>query len=224
MRRAALFDFDNTLIDGDSQALEVDYFRRRREISVGRLVYIGAIYLFYSLKIAPKTALIRSCISAYRGRDHQEVIEHGDRFFQEVTSRRFFPEVIDRMRMHQGRGDLVAILSASPIHLVLSAARFLGVELVIATALEEDAAGRLTGKTEGPVNIGPVKAAAAAALLAEHDIDPSHCTAYSDDQADMEFLQMAGSAVAVNPTPKLSDVAEKEGWEVILPASSHRPY
>ena len=67
MRHAALFDFDNTLIDGDSQGLEVEYLRHRREISVGRLVYIALVYFLYKIKTAPKAALVSSCIGAYRG-------------------------------------------------------------------------------------------------------------------------------------------------------------
>ena len=121
------------------------------------------------------------------------------------------------MREHRNRGDLVAILSASPAHLVEPAAKFLGVNLVIATEIEEDAEGRLTGRTRGPVNIGSVKAAAAGVLLDEHGIDPARCTAYSDDQADLEFLDMAGTAVAVNPTRELTRIAEENGWEVIRP-------
>lgn len=222
MRNAALFDFDKTLIDGDSQGLEVEYFRRRREISTGRLIRIILAYFLHTIKAAPKAALVRACIAAYRGRDHRELIEHGDCFFREVTSRRFFPEVIDRMREHRNRGDLLAVLSASPTHLVAPAAKFLGVDLVITTLLEEDSGGRLTGRPWGPVNIGSVKANAARALLAEHGIDPSHATTYSDDQADLEFLLMAGSAVAVNPTPRLSGIARKNGWEIIRPVSIGR--
>jgi len=222
MRHAALFDFDNTLIDGDSQGLEVEYFRRRREISLGRLAYIALVYLLYKIKTAPKAALVRSCIGAYRGWEKQGLIEHGNHFFREVTSHRFFPEVIDRMREHKNRGDLVAVLSASPAHLVGPAAKFLGVDLLIATEIEEDSDGRLTGRTRGPVNIGSVKAAAAGALLEEHGIDPARCTAYSDDQADLEFLLMAGAAVAVNPTRKLARIAEVHGWEVIHPFSNGR--
>jgi len=217
MRHAALFDFDNTLIDGDSQGLEVEYFRRHGDISFGRFAHIALVYLLHTLKAAPKAALVRSCIGAYRGRNYRELTEHGDRFFREMTSRRFFPEVVDRMRQHRERGDLVAVLSASPAHLVIPATRALGVDLVITTVIEADSGGSLTGHTRGPVNIGSVKADAALALLAEHGIDPSHAVAYSDDQADLEFLLAAGAAVAVNPTPRLARIAEKRGWEIIHP-------
>lgn len=222
MRHAALFDFDNTLIDGDSQGLEVEYFRRHGDISFGRFAHIALVYLLHTLKGAPKAALVTACIAAYKGRDHRELNEHGDRFFREVTSHRFFPEVVERMRRHRDRGDLVAVLSASPPHLVLPATTALGVYLVITTPIEEDSRGILTGRTRVPVNIGSVKAGAARALLAEHGIDPSRAIAYSDDQADLEFLSMAGTAVAVNPTPRLARIAKRRGWEIIRPVSIGR--
>ncbi|MBN1881238.1 MAG: HAD-IB family hydrolase [Deltaproteobacteria bacterium] len=222
MRSAALFDFDNTLIDNDSQGLEVEYFWRRREISPVRIAHIVFVHLITTLRIAPKAAIVRACIATHRGRDRRELFEHGERFFREVTSRRFFPEVVERMREHKDRGDLVAVLTASPAHLVAPAARVLGVDLVVTTQLEEDARGLLSGRTRGKVNIGSVKAEAARTLLAEHGIDPSRATAYSDDQADLEFLLTTGRAVVVNPTPRLSRIARKRGWEIIRPLSVSR--
>jgi HAD superfamily hydrolase (TIGR01490 family) len=215
MPRAAFFDFDNTLILGDSQELEIKYFRSKGKISSVELARISAVYILYKLGLASKAALVRACIHAYRGMTPLELKRHGPVFFEEVVRPLLVPEMIRRLEGHREQNDLVAILTATPPHLVLPAAEALNVSHIISTRIEMGDDGLLTGRTAGEVCMGARKREAAANLAARYDIDLGRSWAYSDDQADLPFLELVGNPVAVNPTLKLKRIATKRGWEVV---------
>jgi HAD superfamily hydrolase (TIGR01490 family) len=214
-RTAAFFDFDNTLILGDSQELEIQHFRSKGKISSAELARISAVYIVYKLRLVSKAALVRACIHAYMGMPPSELNERAPLFFEEILRPRLIPAMIRRLEEHRERKDLVAILTATPPHLVLPAAGDLSISHVISTQIETGSDGLLTGKTAGEVCMGTQKREAALRLAEEYNIDLKRSWAYSDDQSDLPFLELVGNPSAVNPTPHLKRIAIKRGWEIV---------
>ncbi len=215
MRRAAFFDFDNTLILGDSQELEIKYFRSEGKISSAELARISAVYILYKLRLVSKAALVRACIHAYKGKTPSELSGHGPVFFEEIIRPRLIPGMIRRLKEHREGGDVVVILTATVPHLIHPAAYALGVSQIISTRLELGNDGLLNGRTAGEVCMGARKREAALSLAEEYNVDLTRSWAYSDDQTDLPFLELVGNPVAVNPTLQLKRIARKRGWEVM---------
>jgi HAD superfamily hydrolase (TIGR01490 family) len=59
------------------------------------------------------------------------------------------------------------------------------------------------------------KAACLRELAEERGYDLEKCTAYSDSHTDLPFLEVVGTAVAVNPDRRLRAIAAERGWRVL---------
>ncbi len=115
---------------------------------------------------------------------------------------------------HQRSGDLTYLVTAAPVELASTIADALDMTGAIGTMSEVDDAGNYTGRLDGPVMHGPVKAKAVAELAAEKGLDLEQCAAYSDSMNDLPLLESVGNPHVVNPEPELKRIALVRGWPV----------
>ena len=106
------------------------------------------------------------------------------------------------------------ILSASLRHLIEPLAADLGITHILSTELEVDDRGLFTGYAAGPVCVGQYKADQAARLAQKLNIDLAASYVYSDHHADMQLLNAVGHPVAVSPTPRLRETAQRRHWKI----------
>ncbi|MFB9147704.1 HAD family hydrolase [Halomonas alkalicola] len=212
--RLALFDLDDTLLDGDCSALWNDWMVECGWIDspgeyLARTQAMNAAYHAGRLKLEQFLALT---LSPLMGRHEEEVAAEVEAFVAERIVPRFFPQGHALVARHRDDGDLPLLISASSRHLVGPVARWLGIEQVIAVepALE---AGRFTGATTGVLSYRGGKVTRLESWLAERNATASHLCFYSDSQNDLPLLNRVDRPVAVNPDPVLAEVARVEGWE-----------
>ena len=211
----AFFDFDNTLIRGDSQALEIGYLMRRRQLRSPDLLRLGLTHWLYRRRLASSEQMVRACIRIYRGLSIQDVRDRTAGFHETVIRPLYLPQMRRRLDAHRRQGHACVLVSASVPHLLEPAAAELGIDCLICTRLESGAAGRLTGRPKGPVCVGAVKSIQAGNLALRQGADLADAWAYSDHDADAAFLAAVGHPVAVNPTPRLRKTAHEAGWPVM---------
>lgn len=129
-----------------------------------------------------------------------------------------FPDAIHRMRAHQSRGEPAVVVSASLIDLVQPLADRLGLDAAIGSrAAIRD--GRYTGEVETFLH-GKAKADAVRQYAADHGVDLSASSAYTDSRSDIQLLEAVGHPYAVNPDRALKGAAESHGWPVLEFSSS----
>jgi HAD superfamily phosphoserine phosphatase-like hydrolase len=127
-----------------------------------------------------------------------ELERAGKRFADRIASRSLRPDVVERLRHHQRRGDETVFVSAALEVYLRPLADHLGVETVIATRLEVDAHGRCTGRIAGDNVRGVVKAQ----LLSTHiGADPPFVWAYGNSGDDAQLLAIADVGIRVGRTP-----------------------
>ncbi|MDY3115845.1 MAG: HAD family phosphatase [Sutterella sp.] len=94
------------------------------------------------------------------------------------------------------------------------AARF-GMDALIAATPEQDAQGEFTGRLVGSHSYGEGKRRLLEAYLASFS-GPHQLRAFTDSINDLPLLewveQQGGEPVAVNPDPRLAQVAQRRGW------------
>lgn len=129
-----------------------------------------------------------------------------------VVTPAIYAEARELIDAHRAAGHDVVIISASAATLVQPIAEELGVELVVATELEE-VDGRFTGEILH-YNKGEAKARALEAIAAEHGVDLDQSFAYSDSATDIPMLEMVGNPVAVNPDRAMKKKALEESWDI----------
>lgn len=130
------------------------------------------------------------------GRPAAAVEERARAFGAAHLRRRVRADVRDRLLAHRAAGHRVAIVSASPECYLWPVAEALGADTVIATALQVDGAGRLTGRYDGGNCRGPAKLRRVRAWAAAAAGPAPTVWAYGNSRGDRELL--AGADVPVN--------------------------
>lgn len=214
-----LFDLDGTLLPTDSDHAFGEFlvrigwadggeFKRRND-------EFYAQYLEGRLDI---DAYVRFCTAPWRDRDPAEIAAAQARFVDEYARPSLHPAAVDLVRGHLDAGDLVAVVTATNDFVTRPIASLFGVDTLIATELERDAAGRATGAIRGVPSFRDGKItrvrqwlADAGRTLAEFE----RSTFYSDSTNDLPLLELVSHPVATNPGAGLRAVAQQRGWPIL---------
>ena len=217
--KLALFDLDGTLIPQDSDHAFGEFiitlgwadgpaFRQRND-------GFYQDYLAGRLDIA---AYVDFATSPWRDRPEAERQQAVARFLDTVVQPMITPTARALVQQHQDAGDTVAIITATNDFVTRPIARLLGVNELIATTLERDAQGRVTGRIAGTPCFREGKVTRLNDWLAARGQalgDFASCTFYSDSPNDLPLLEHVSHPVATNPGPALERLALERGWPVL---------
>lgn len=128
-----------------------------------------------------------------KGRTARLVEDHAWSFARQVIGQRLRPDMVQRLRTHLADGHEVWIVSASPALYVRPVASLLGARGAIATGLEVDHIGRLTGRFDGPNVRGLEKTRRLAEVLDGRPLE----WAYGNSAGDRPMLEMARHGLLV---------------------------
>ncbi len=215
----ALFDLDGTLLQGDSDHAfgeflirlgwaDGDAYRRRND----------AFFQQYQQGRLDIAAYVEFCTAPWRGRDAAELAAASARFTDEVAARALHPAALALVRRHRDAGDELAIVTATNDFITRPIAALFGVGTLIATELERDASGRVTGAIHGVPAFRDGKIVRVQQWLAGAGrtlADFERCSFYSDSSNDLPLLEHVSHPVATNPGPSLRSVALQRGWPVL---------
>lgn len=214
-----LFDLDGTLLPTDSDHAFGEY-----------LVQIGwadgeahrrANDQFYADYLAGRldmAAYVDFATAPWRHRSAAELAAVTEAFLADVARPALHPAALGLVQRHREAGDLIAIVTATNEFVTRPIAALFGVEHLIATELERDAAGRVTGTIRGVPAFRDGKIARVASWLAGRGtaLDRfERCTFYSDSTNDLPLLEHVSHPVATNPVPALAAIAAERGWPVL---------
>lgn len=193
-RGVAAFDLDGTLTRGDTLLPFLQQLCGTRVVM--RALALQSTALVRAAagrgdRDAAKAALLARLLA---GR-HVEAVEPVVRSYTDrVVMSHLRSDVMERVGWHRAQGHTLLVVSASPELYVDPIARRLGFDAVIATRLEIDADGRLTGRLAGANVRGQEKVLRLRAQLGE---EPARLWAYGNSEGDRELLAAADDAVLV---------------------------
>ena len=206
---AAVFDFDGTIIRGDSIVSLQRYALKRRCVSVFgviRAVCCGALYHAHLMS----AATAKKYSHAFLTRMTPEARESLLRSFAQSLVDRAYPPALKKLREHHEHGDLVVICSASCECYMQYVAPLLDADTLLCTPSRPD------GGMLGPNCRGEEKVRRVTQWLKEKGLPTdSICAAYGDSAGDAPVLRMSRHPVLVNPKPKLAKLmpgAEQVQW------------
>ncbi|HNW85582.1 MAG TPA: HAD family hydrolase [Candidatus Limiplasma sp.] len=216
----ALFDFDGTLIRGDSILLLVRYARRRNLLSASELPGILWAGVLYGLRLRTAVQSKERALSFLTGRSAAEVETLANEFFRDVLQPRLRPQGMEQIARHREQGHDVLLISASSTFYLEPLRAILGLTDIIGTRFDTDAMGTFTGRVCGDNCRGVQKALRLAEYLAAKGerLDYDTSTAYGDSYGDLPMLRLCAHKVGVNPKPRLwralrtLDGAERVAW------------
>jgi HAD superfamily hydrolase (TIGR01490 family) len=214
----AIFDLDNTLIEGDSDAEWPRFLIKRGLLPQEHRQQSEVFYQQYlegTLDIAVALDFQLRHLGAF-SRPQLDAL-HAE--YMEEFIRPIIPQKArDLLAAHHAQGDLVMIITATNRFITAPIARELGVEHLIAIELEQDAAGNFTGRPEGIPSFRDGKITRLEIWLRERDLTLASFDQtffYSDSHNDLPLLSLVNHPVAVDPDATLRAHAQAHGWPVI---------
>lgn len=213
--KLALFDLDNTLLDGDSDyawaqflieegVLHADEYNAKNDYFYERYKDGSLdIHEFLDFQLAPLARHPRAQLDAW----HNE-------FMQRKVRPMILPKAAALIAKHADA--LTAIVTATNRFITRPIADELGVGELIATDIEE-VDGAFTGKPRGTPTFREGKIAAVDGWLAArgHRLADYESWFYSDSLNDLPLLERVTHPVAVDPDATLRAYATERKWPII---------
>ena len=219
MRKAfALFDFDGTIIRGDSILYFCIFAYKQGLMSRRQLWQSGWAVLRYFLGLftAEKSKMV--ALSFLAGRTEADLSALAQLFFRSVLQPRIRPQAAAELESHRQKGLTILLVTASPSFYLDPLKAEYGIEEVIATRLDIDASGIVTGLICGENCKGIQKPLRLAEYLAAAGdrLDYENSYAYGNSYTDFPMMALCGHKVAVNSTRRLRKKLQKEAGTVFV--------
>jgi len=211
----AIFDLDNTLLDGDSDhawgqflvdhglvdgpAYERDNQRYYELYRNGQL----DILEFLNFALAPLAAHERGMLEELRTRFVEERIQP----MITAASRAL-------IAAHRAQGHVLLIMTATNRFVTEPIVAILGIDNLIATDPEE-VSGRFTGRVAGTPCFREGKVERLQAWIQARGLSLAESWFYSDSHNDLPLLNLVTHPVAVNPDSILKQYANTRGWPIL---------
>ena len=217
--RLTLFDLDGTLLPTDSDHAFGEFMVRigwadpqehaRRN---------DAFFQDYQAGRLDMHAYIDFATASWRDRAAEDLQRMSERFMAEVITPHLREPARALVARHRLRGDRLAIVTATNDFITGPIAQAFGIDTLIATELERDAQGRVTGRIRGTPCLREGKIERVSQWLAQQGTlweAFEEITFYSDSTNDLPLLELVTHPVATNPAPALAKIAAARGWTVL---------
>ena len=211
----ALFDLDETLINGDCASL---WSEQMVQLGwVDGLLFLEqekSLMAQYAQGTLAMEDYMAFTLSPLVGRTPEEVAYVVEAFVEDVIEPIFYTDASRCIAEHKSAGNRLVVISASAHFLVSAIAEHYGIEEVLAINLEQQH-GFYTGRTEGVLTYREGKVTRLHSWLAEHNESMQGAYFYSDSRNDLPLLSLVDQPFTVNPDPVLRHHAEQNNWPIL---------
>ncbi len=211
----ALFDLDNTLLNGDSDHSWGMYLAEigavDAELQKERQDY------FYQQYLAGELDIYEFCefqFSVLRQNSLDQLHAWRSDFLDSIIEPMIQKGKADLLKPHQDAGDEILIITATNDFITAPIAQRLNVPTLLATQAEF-IDGKYTGKVAGTPCYQTGKITRLNQWLAENDKEFKDSTFYSDSINDLPLLELVDTPIVVTPDDKLRAHALELNWAVI---------
>jgi phosphatidylglycerophosphatase C len=195
LQRLVFFDLDGTITrHGTLPAYVIGLLRRRPWQFARALLFVPALAAFLLGRLDRGELKARVLQATLGGRTRAELQAWTAQFVAQLLARGVRADALRTIAAHRSRGDVLALLSASPDLYVPEIAAQLRFDEVLCTGLSWTH-DRLDGGLTGPNRRGVEKTRCVAALASRH---PGLATAaYANEAADLDHLRRVDEPLLV---------------------------
>jgi HAD superfamily hydrolase (TIGR01490 family) len=216
--RAAFFDLDGTILEGNVVRASL-YFARRAAGLGGRMAWLSHLaatlpVLAVGEVVGHRARVNELHFAGFRGASEDRLRYLARDLFDEVLRPRIFPGIRELVAEHRAAGVQPVLVTGALDFVAAPVARHLGIDAWAANRLVFER-GIATGRLRRPVLAGAAKATWARRYAEREGIDLARSHAYADDAADVPLLSVVGHPAAVNPSAGLARVARENHWPVL---------
>jgi len=221
-RTAAIFDVDDSLLDGNAGTVFTWYLYNQRVMRPQMRSRIPRIIYEYARHRLTEQDMVEVGSKCQQGLYADDIKAHAHACFEKHLRKRITSGALRQIRRHLLSGHFVLIASGSPQYIVDEIGRHLRVHAAIGTRARI-VDGKATDQILSPVVFREGKRAAVEAVAERWDLDLSRSYLYSDSAADVPLFEVVENPVVVNPKAPFRAVAERRGWPIVEWRERSRP-
>jgi HAD superfamily hydrolase (TIGR01490 family) len=211
----ALFDLDNTLLNGDSDYLWGQFL-------VERGIVDGSFYESENQRFYDQYLQGTLDIHEFLRFQLEPLARHNrlqlESWRADYLQEKIIPILLDNARKlidsHRDQGDETVIITATNRFITEPIANYFGVHTLLATEPEMKD-GQYTGGVNGTPCFQEGKVENLQTWLKHNGRSLEDSWFYSDSHNDLPLLELVDHPVAVNPDDRLAAIADKRDWPVI---------
>lgn len=210
-----LFDMDHTLVPADTGTLWAQFLLERGLISSEQSQERAKFLLDYhagTLNIEAAYAFELGVLQRLGAEKRKDLLQQ---FFEQSIKPIITPKALETVAKHRENGDYLLMITATVEEIARPVAEFFAMDHLIGGRGVVDAAGNYTGEVELAPCMGRGKLIHLEEWLVKSGNNPAEYTFYSDSHNDLPLLEQVDVAIAVDPDPKLRQIAEENNWPII---------
>ncbi len=195
----AFFDMDGTLVNGDTNDLSLHFYVEKGLVPLSYLEPLeemGRQFFLGNVDINEVAIFAATPLVGMKKEDREALL---DECVTTKIAPRFKKGAINAVAEHNKKGDTCVIVTSTNDYLVSHVAKAIGIKNIIASPMEQDKDGILTGKRCGIVPYQKDKVRRIHDFLKEQDLNLEGSWAYGDSINDMPMLLMTEHPIAVDP-------------------------
>lgn len=217
--KIALFDLDSTLIPLDSDHAWGAFTQKLGWVDKEEFArHNDAFYQQYQQQTLNIDEYILFATLAIRTQGLAAARQAHAQFMQEIVLPKILPQARALVNKHLDAGDECILVTATNDFVTAPIAAEFGFKHLIATELQTDAQGEITGKVQGTPSFQEGKVKRVTTWLQERGQSwesVQDSTFYSDSMNDLPLLRKVRHPVATNPDPRLEAVAKECNWPIL---------
>ena len=215
-RNLAIFDLDNTILNGDSDYSWINFLIEKRLVDKDE--YERKNKYFYDQYYQGKLNYdewAEFALTTIKGKKPEEIEDILSKFLYEVIEPMINIYALKLLHDHSHNNDIMLLASATNSVIVEPIAKRLGFKNIVSTQVEiiDEI---YTGKVLGIPALSEGKLIKVKEWMLQNSIESFDNTSfYSDSINDLPLLAVVSKPVAVNPDDMLREECRKRSWEII---------
>jgi HAD superfamily hydrolase (TIGR01490 family) len=211
----ALFDLDNTLLEGDSDHAWGEFLVSNALVDAEHMRAINDKFLLdYQNGSLDINEYLRFALTFLAGKTMAELEPLHNQFMSEYIEPIILPLGLELISQHQQAGHTLVIITATNSFVTAPIARRLGIEHLIACE-PEIIDGIFTGEATGIPSFQHGKVVRLQQWLEKTGTSLEGSYFYSDSHNDLPLLNQVDHPVAVNPDDLLRKEAQQNKWTIM---------
>lgn len=211
----ALFDLDNTLLDGDSDYLWGQFLVERGILDGDEYARENLrFYREYQEGTLDIEAFLDFQLRPLRENDPEALYHWRNQFISDAIEPIVLPGARELLQSHRDSGHQLVIISATNRFITEPIATLLGADDLLCTE-PELVDGQFTGRVSGEPCFQEGKITHVERWLDARSLALDDSWFYSDSRNDIPLLERVTHPVAVDPDPALEAHAAARGWRII---------
>jgi HAD superfamily hydrolase (TIGR01490 family) len=215
-RNLAIFDLDNTILNGDSDYSWINFLIEKRLVDKDE--YERKNKYFYNQYYQGKLNYdewAEFALTTIKGKKPEEIEDILSKFLSEIIEPMINIYALKLLHDHTHNNDIMLLASATNSVIVEPIAKRLGFKNIVSTQVEiiDEI---YTGKVLGIPALSEGKLIKVKEWMLQNSIESFDNTSfYSDSINDLPLLAVVSKPVAVNPDDMLREECRKRSWEII---------